>query len=217
MPTERTMKRLQQGALLLALLLALVVTGRLFALWLLAPGGTQAAAMREAGIVMLSESRPLPLLELQSTTGARVDSSQLEPAWHLVFFGYTYCPDICPTTLAELRRIYQALPDEVQARTRVLMVSVDPQRDTPQSLRSYLDFFDTRFEGLTGELEAIQQLSQALGIPFVPGDSSREGYTVDHSGNLALIGPDGRQHGFIRAPLNVAGLIGQLPLVLAAP
>lgn len=211
---ERSSKsnRLQQGALLLVLLLTLVVAGRLFALWLLAAAPDE-DALRKAGLVMLQEPRALPQLKLQASQG-ELDTAALEPVWHLVFFGYTYCPDICPTTLAELRRIYQALPDEMQANTRVLMVTVDPERDTAQQLRAYLDFFDARFEGVTGTLDDIQQLSQTLGIPFVPGDSSRQGYTVDHSGNLALIGPDGRQHGFIRAPLQVAELTEQLPLVL---
>lgn len=187
-----------------------------FNLWSSAREDGQGKALREAGIVMLAESRHLPQLVLDGTDGRSWHTADLSGKWSLVFFGYTYCPDICPTTLAELREIYHGLPHELQADTRVLMVSVDPQRDTPEQLRAYLDFFDPDFQGLTGALTDIQTLSQALGIPFIPGDTSQPGYTVDHSGNLALVGPDGRQHGFVRAPFNVSGLIEQLPIALTS-
>lgn len=175
---------------------------------------TQDAGLREAGIHVLSEGRELPAVTLLSTTSADIASTALTGRWQMVFFGYTYCPDICPTALAELRRVYSSLPQATQDRLQVWMVSVDPERDTPEQLRAYLDFFDPSFQGLTGELADIQQLSQALGIPFIPGDSSKPGYTVDHGANLALIAPDGRQIGFIRAPLQVDALIEQLPLLL---
>lgn len=175
---------------------------------------TQDAGLREAGIHVLSEGRELPAVTLLSTTSADIASTALTGRWQMVFFGYTYCPDICPTVLAELRRVYSSLPRATQDRLQVWMVSVDPERDTQEQLRAYLDFFDPSFQGLTGELADIQQLSQALGIPFIPGDSSKPGYTVDHGANLALIAPDGRQIGFIRAPLQVDALIEQLPLLL---
>lgn len=176
--------------------------------------GTQDAGLREAGIHVLPHSRELPDVALLSTTNADLASTAQAGRWQLIFFGYTYCPDICPTTLAELRRVYSALPQAIRDRLQVWMVSVDPERDTPEQLRAYLDFFDPSFQGLTGELADIQTLSQALGIPFIPGDSSKPGYTVDHGANLALIGPDGWQSGFIRAPLQVDALIEQLPLLL---
>lgn len=173
------------------------------------------SAVREAGIIILSESRELPALQLASTTGAQVDSQTLTGQWRLVFFGYTFCPDICPTTLAELRQLKKLLPAEAQANLQVLMVSVDPQRDSAEQLKLYLNYFDPEFVGLTGELSDIQTLSNALSIPFIPGDSSQPRYTVDHSGNLAIISPDGRQYGFIRAPLDVKKIAEQLPHIMA--
>lgn len=203
--------RLQAGALTGIVILLVALTGLLGWQWW---AGTTDAGLRDAGIHMLPDSRELPDVPLLSTTNHDLFSSAYAGYWQLIFFGYTYCPDICPTTLAELRRVYGALPEDVRDRLQVWMVSVDPQRDTPAQLRSYLDFFDSSFQGLTGKLADIQKLSQALGIPFIPGDSSKPGYTVDHGANLALIGPDGRQWGFIRAPLQVDALIGQLPLLL---
>lgn len=204
-------RHLQTWALTGVVILLLVLSGLLGWQWW---SGAQERGLREAGIVLLSHSRELPKVTLLSTTDADLASVAQEGRWQLVFFGYTYCPDICPTTLAEVRRIYSALPQDVRDRLQVWMVSVDPERDTPQQLRAYLDFFDPSFQGLSGELADIQNLSQVLGIPFIPGDSSQPGYTVDHGANLALIGPDGRHRGFIRAPLRVDALIKQLPLLL---
>ena len=173
------------------------------------------SAVREAGIIILPESRELPALQLASTTGTQVDTQTLTGQWRLVFFGYTFCPDICPTTLAELRQLKKLLPAEAQANLQILMVSVDPQRDSTEQLKLYLNYFDPEFVGLTGELTDIQTLSNALSIPFIPGDTSQPRYTVDHSGNLAIISPDGRQYGFIRAPLDVKKIAEQLPHIMA--
>ena len=171
-------------------------------------------AIREAGIIVLPKSRELPALNLTSTLDQPVDTQALTGKWSLVFFGYTFCPDICPTTLAELRQLKKLLPVDVQENMQILMVSVDPNRDTIEQLHLYLEYFDPQFIGLTGELSDIQTLSNALSIPFIPGDTSQPHYTVDHSGNLAIISPDGRQYGFIRAPLDVRKLAEQLPKII---
>lgn len=173
------------------------------------------AQLLDAGIVLLPQGRPMPDVRLIDQNGAIQPVDQLQGAWTVLFFGYTFCPDICPTTLAELRQLKGMLPEEIRDNLRVVLVSVDPARDTPQQLKEYLGFFDAEFRGLTGELADIQKLSNSVGIPFIPGDESKPDYTVDHSGNLALIGPDGRQRGFIRGPLNNAKLAAQLPTLLA--
>lgn len=173
------------------------------------------AQLLDAGIVLLPQGRPMPDVRLIDQNGAVQPVDQLQGAWTVLFFGYTFCPDICPTTLAELRQLKGMLPEGIRDNLRVVLVSVDPARDTPQQLKEYLGFFDAEFRGLTGELADIQKLSNSVGIPFIPGDESKPNYTVDHSGNLALIGPDGRQRGFIRGPLNNAKLAAQLPTLLA--
>lgn len=174
----------------------------------------QSQAIRDAGIIILPKSRELPALQLASTTGQHINTQALTDTWSLIFFGYTFCPDICPTTLAELRQLKKLLPEEVKSKLQVLMVSVDPNRDSTEQLQLYLHYFDPEFIGLTGELSDIQTFSNALSIPFIPGDTSKPRYTVDHSGNLAIISPDGRQHGFIRAPLDIEKLAAQLPHVI---
>ncbi|PTQ73039.1 SCO family protein [Pseudomonas sp. GV071] len=169
------------------------------------------AALIDAGIILLPQSRTLPDLSLTNQLGEPVQVDQLKGKWSLLFFGYTFCPDICPTTLAQLRELKTKLPKEAVDNLQVVLVSVDPNRDTPDQLKKYLGYFDPQFQGLTGELANIQKLANAVSIPFIPGDTSKENYTVDHSGNLVVIGPDGTQRGFIRAPLNNAKLAVQIP------
>ncbi len=208
------MTRTHKIALVIAATLTLLVGLALFQAARQAASHPDKGALNAAGIILLPQSRAWPNLPLLDQHGEVLPVSRLQGKWTLVFFGYTFCPDICPTTLAELRQLLGSLPAEQRQQVQVLMVSVDPQRDTPQQLRDYLAYFDPDYIGLTGQLDAIQQLANALSIPFIPGDSSQENYTVDHSGNLALLGPDGRQQGFIRAPLNLAQLQQQLPKLL---
>ncbi|HBX56787.1 SCO family protein [Pseudomonas sp. UBA2684] len=165
----------------------------------------------DAGIVLLPQSRALPELSLVDQDGQAVAVDQLKDKWSLLFFGYTFCPDICPATLAQLRQLRGQLPEETWSNLRVVLVSVDPHRDTPEQLKKYLNYFDAGFLGLTGEEATLQKFANAVSIPYIPADTSQENYTVDHSGNLVIIGPDGTQRGFIRAPLNNEKLAAQLP------
>ena len=173
------------------------------------------SALTAAGIILLPQPRTLPAITLTSTDNQPQLMTELKGQWTLLFFGYTFCPDICPTTLAELRKLKTQLPQATLDRLRIIMISVDPNRDTPEQLGRYLAYYKAGYSGLSGKLEDIQKLSSATSIPFVPGDTSKPHYTVDHSGNLAVIGPDGRQRGFIRAPLDLTGLAQQLPALVA--
>jgi protein SCO1/2 len=207
------MTRVQKTLVVLVALVALVI-GLTVNKVLNSKGQGDPAALLDAGIVLLPQSRSLPQMQLIDQNEQPFAADRLEGTWSLLFFGYTFCPDICPATLAQLRELKGLLPPEVSSKLQVVLVSVDPQRDTPQQLREYLNYFDPGFIGVTGALEEIQKLASALSIPFIPGDTSKPNYTVDHSGNLALIGPDGRQHGFIRGPLNNRKLLEQLPGLL---
>lgn len=169
------------------------------------------AELVDAGIILLPQSRAVPGLRMINQEGQSVALDQLQGKWSLLFFGYTYCPDICPTTLAQLRQVKRELPEAALKRLQVVLVSVDPERDTTQQLKQYLAYFDKDFIGLRGSIADTQTLANALSIPFIPADTRKPGYTVDHSGNLAVLGPDGRQRGFIRAPFNTQKLVARLP------
>ena len=208
------MTSIQKTVVVLAALVAIVLGLTVHKVLGSKGDGLDKAALLDAGIILLPQSRELPDLTLTNIEGQPQALSSLKGKWTLVFFGYTFCPDICPTTLAQLRQLNSQLPAETRSQLQILLVSLDPHRDTPEKLKQYLGFFDPAYLGLTGPLADIQTLANAVSIPFIPGDTSKENYTVDHSGNLVLLGPDGRQRGFIRAPLNNEKLKVQLPQVI---
>ena len=129
--------------------------------------------------------------------------ARFEGSWSLVFFGFTYCPDICPTTMAQLDDFVGRLEESEARDTRVVMVSVDPARDTVEQLARYVPFFNPDFIGVTGDFLDIHRFATALNTPFrkVPGQG--DDYLVDHSANVALINPRGDYHGFFKAPLDL--------------
>ncbi|WP_226503757.1 SCO family protein [Pseudomonas sp. MWU16-30317] len=167
----------------------------------------------DAGIILLPQSRAIPALQMTDQDGQPVSLDQLKGKWSVLFFGYTFCPDICPTTLAQLRQIKAELPKTTVARMQVILVSVDPQRDTPAKLKEYLGYFDKDFRGFNATVSVLESFAKAVSMPYVQPDTSKPNYTVSHSGNLALLGPDGTQRGFIRAPFSTPKLVAQLPAV----
>lgn len=204
------MTRTQKAVFILVAIVALVLGLTVYRVLSGTDQGDQAAHI-DAGIILLPQSRAVPDLSLTDQDGQPLSLSQLKGKWTVLFFGYTFCPDICPTTLAQLRQIKSELPREAVDKLRVVLVSVDPDRDTPQQLKQYLGYFDKEFVGLRTPVDTLKKLANAVSIPYIPADTSKPNYTVDHSGNLALLGPDGTQRGFIRAPLNSQKLVAQLP------
>lgn len=160
--------------------------------------------LKSQGTYLYENPRTLPNFTLEDDRAERVTPSTFQGQWNLVFFGFTYCPDICPTTLAQLKAFYQELDPEVQADTQIWLASVDPARDTPEQLHSYLDFFHPAFRGITGDFLEIHRFATSLNIPFtkVPGGGSN--YLVEHSANVALVNPKGHSVGFFKAPLELS-------------
>jgi len=124
---------------------------------------------------------------LTASTGERLSLSDLRGKVVLMYFGYTFCPDACPTTLNELKKVPPALGDRAD-EVQVVMVTVDPQRDTPEVLREYLSHFDPTFLGLTGTEEEILAAATPLGIYFSAHEgSAATGYLVDHTTSVLAI------------------------------
>jgi len=142
-----------------------------------------------AGTVLQSD-RPAPSLEgLTFTSGEPVRMEALKGDVALVFFGYTNCPDVCPTAMASLAGTMAGLSTEERERVRVLMVSVDPARDDAATLERYVTSFDPTFEGARGPDEVTNRIASLYGVYFAPDDAG--GSTIDHSASLIGIGPDG--------------------------
>ena len=173
------------------------------------------AMLDEANLLLLPRERQLPDFQLVDEQGQNVTTDALRDRWHLLFFGFTACPDVCPTTLSDIRRLMGQLPPTVRDQLQVVLISADPARDTPEALRTYLKYYRAGFEGWTGEMPELQKLSKGLGLPFVPAAQTSGDYSVSHSGNLAIVGPDGTLRGHIRAPLQLDELSKALPKLIA--
>lgn len=148
------------------------------------------------------EPKAIAPFKLTQHDGSPFDAQALEGHWSFVYFGYTYCPDVCPTTLADLSRVQQALEAQgLDADNRYFFVSVDPKRDTPKRLGEYVVHFNKKFVGVTGETDALKQFTQPLGVGYAfPEGTSGDNYPVDHASLILLFGPDANLHAVFTSP-----------------
>ena len=132
--------------------------------------------------------------ELTVHDGSTLQAADLREKALLVFFGYTHCPDICPTTLVEMAAVRRALGTE-SSRFRGLFITVDPERDTTERLAAYVNHFDPELLGLTGSAQQIAVAAKAFGAAFERGDAvTGGGYLMGHSGFGYLVAPGGALH-----------------------
>ena len=160
--------------------------------------------LREQGVFVLPRPREISPIELQTHTGEAFTLADLQGRWTFAFFGFTNCPDICPTSMAVMGQARRALGEDA---FQGLLVTVDPERDTPEALAAYATTFAPDFLGVTGELAALAQFGEQVNVAFakVPmlnedGSADPNSYLVDHSANIVIINPRGHYHGFIKYP-----------------
>ena len=169
---------------------------------------------KDLGVYFIDPPRQLSGFDLIDHQGNGFTSEDFKDAWNILFFGFTFCPDICPLTMKQLSEVKEGLKEKA-GRINFYLVSVDPDRDSPSNLRIYLDNFDKEFIGLTGEIDQIYKFSTQVNAPFFPVvNSPEDDYTVDHSGSLVLINPNGNYAGFFRAPHNTNNLSKALASLL---
>jgi protein SCO1/2 len=187
-----------------ALLVFIVVVVAGFVHRIQQPRVMTVAEMKANGLYLLDTPRNFGEIQLLDHHGKPFLRERFEGKWSLVFFGFTHCPDICPTTMAFLDEFVTQLEGTEAADTQVVLVSVDPARDTVEQLAVYVPYFNPEFVGVTGEFLDLHRFATALNTPFrkVPGQD--ENYVVDHSANVVLINPRGDYHGFFKAPLDQA-------------
>jgi protein SCO1/2 len=156
---------------------------------------------------ILPQPRALPPLDLVDQDNRPLPSDFLHDRWTLVFFGFTQCPDVCPTTLTTLAQMKKQLADlPAGQQPRVLLVSVDPERDTPAILKPYVRFFDPSFLGATGTLAATTQAATAFSVPFAKVPLPGGGYTLDHGAGLFMVSPAGALAAYSSPPLDATVL-----------
>jgi protein SCO1/2 len=156
----------------------------------------------------LAPSRAIGDFSLIDSQGRKFASADLRGHWSIMFFGYTNCPDFCPTTLSTLAALEKQLRAQPGAvLPQVLFVSVDAKRDTPEQLAKYVPYFDPSFIGLTAaDQPSIEAVAKNLGVAVVITPTKDGAYTVDHSGELFVLDPEGRLAALLSGPFTVQAL-----------
>jgi protein SCO1 len=164
---------------------------------------------------ILPIASPLPEFSLLDQSAALVNADTFRGQWDLMFFGFSNCPDICPTTLQTLANARRELAASGAATLpRIVLVSVDPERDTPELLGQYVDYFGEDNLAVTGQLEEIKKLTDALGIYFEKAPTEDGNYGVDHSAAVLVIDPKGGFMALFSAPHVVADYLHDLPIIM---
>ena len=182
-------------------------------------GGAREAAPQLQAVRLFEQPRELAPFSLRQSDGTPLVPGELKGHWTIVFLGFTHCPDVCPTTLAELAQAqnqWNTLPEAT--RPRVLFVSVDPDRDTPDRTGEYAHAFHKDTLAATADVPALEAFARSLSLVFMkspaPAGAPAEQYSVDHSATLAVLDPQARMAGVIQPPLEPRAIAQDL-LVLA--
>ena len=138
--------------------------------------------------------------ELNDHNNNKITIDNFSGKWTLLFFGFTHCPDICPTTLAELQKVFKLI--ETTEKPEVLFVSVDPQRDTPEHLKQYTTYFNPDFNSASADPANLLSMTSQVGVAFHLEEHEADdlNYNVDHTAAIFLVNPDKQLHGIFRIP-----------------
>ena len=184
-------------------------------------GGTSPAPDLQA-VRLFPQPRPLPEFALRQSDGTQLVPGELKGHWTLVFLGFTHCPDVCPTTLAELAQAqqqWQALP--ASTRPRVLFVSVDPERDSSDRIGEYAHGFHRDTLAATADIPALEGFARSLSMVFAKVPAPRgvpaDQYSVDHSATIAVLDPESRMAGIISPPFDPGSIASDLLVLSGHP
>jgi protein SCO1/2 len=172
-----------------------------------------------SSLIVLPEPRIIDDFALQDASGQLFSLEQLRGNWTLMFFGFTHCPDVCPTALYELQNLKSLLEKEADSDLdipRIVFVSVDPERDSAEKLSQYLSHFDPGFTGVTAAHEQLQPFTRQVGIAYHIEDheAGATSYAVDHSSGILLMNPAGQLHGVFPTPHRSELMANDLLIVL---
>jgi protein SCO1/2 len=156
--------------------------------------------LRINGAIVLNTPRKFSDFDLIDHRGDAFTLQRLKGQWSMIFFGFTNCPDVCPTTLATLNETYSKLKDSEKENLQIIMVSLDPERDTVEKLGQYMPYFNAEFIGVTGNKHFIKRFTTEINIAYNQVPLDGDDYTVDHSSQIVLVNPNGHYHGFFKSP-----------------
>jgi len=159
---------------------------------------------------LLQQARPIADFSLNGSDGKPFTKADLAGHWSVIYVGYTHCPDVCPTTLAQLKAVEKGLGEDA-GKIRFVFLSIDPERDTPGALGQYTHYFSPDFLAVTGPNAQLDILGANLGFVYakVPG-ATPQSYLMDHSSALILINPRAGLAGYLTPPFKTDALVGDL-------
>ena len=153
--------------------------------------------------LILSSPRSLKPFELIDSKGHMFSQKNFRGHWNLLFFGFTHCPGICPATMAKLNKAYHYLKQQqVQPLPKIIFISIDPERDSPEKIQQYVNTFNKNFIGVTGNEEELEKLTKQLGIYHTKATTEENNYYISHSGNILIVNPSGAWVAQLSPPLD---------------
>jgi protein SCO1/2 len=213
--TEKNSKNGNFRLILLAVFVGVISAVAGISLWNVMQNAPRSS---DSTLLVLPEPRVIADFALTDDSGSSFSLDDLRGQWSLVFFGFTHCPDVCPTALYELKQVHEKLAGRNGGETpehRVLFVSVDPERDTPEKLHDYVSYFHPDFTGVTGPHEQLEPLTMQLGIAYrIEPHEDGVPYDVNHSASVQLINPRGQLHGVFPAPHDAGKMARELSAVM---
>ena len=164
---------------------------------------------------LLDTPRAIADFSLETAQGGTLNNADLHGHYTLVFLGFTHCPDVCPMTLSELAKAEKLWGDltELQ-RPRILFVSVDPERDTPETIAKYAAYFSPTILTGTSDVASLSQLAASMSMVFAKTPLDGDDYTIDHTSWVAVLNPQAQLAGFIRPPLEPAPIAADMKLLV---
>ena len=198
-------------------IIVLMAAATSLGLWLGSQTAQPPAATSYASFGNYPQPRTLSAFSLDGADGAKVDAERLRGRFQLVFFGFTHCPDVCPTALAVMRDIEKQLPAaKLEQRVGFVFISVDPERDDLKTLGNYATFFSNNIVAATADHARLGAFTRELGVMYVREATDSPDYNVDHSAALFVLDPEGRLIGRFSPPLDVARIVADLKLLAGA-
>ena len=180
-------------------LITIAVIALLFGAWLYHNTHQAPAKPQLAAATIFTQARTISPFQLTDANQKSLTLENFKGHWSLVFFGFTNCPDLCPTTLATLNQAYKKLETAHIKLPQVLFISVDPDRDDPEQMHEYLSSFNPHFLGATGQQTQIDQLTHELSVLYTKTTNQNQ-VSIDHSGTILIINPQGQFYGVFTTP-----------------
>jgi len=198
-------------------IILVVTTAALLGGWLshVITSGRAVTSQLQLG-TLITPPRTIPGFKMVDAQGHAVSQSNLVNHWSVLFFGYTSCPDVCPTTLAQLAATHKLLGDlPRELQPQFIFVSVDAKRDTPEKLNAYINYFSGDFLGFTGTQQQISDLTKSMGVPVMIQLTSEGAYTIDHSASLFVVNPQSQLAAILSPPYQANLLANDLRKLVA--